>query len=167
MRRMVVTLATATFLVGSIHPIAAHESVSRHRDPRMDGLVDVWTSRRVLVHVTRHHHRVKIVVRGNLYADWELDAFVDSRGGPRGDFRLWAYQSLGTSGCGARELFGPPIMATCEPGTSYETTVWWSIRRSLLRPDKTIRWRIVTRYPGANPYPGPPEDTAPDTGWYR
>jgi hypothetical protein len=166
-RRTILTVAIALLLAGSGHPATAHESVSGHTDPRGDGLVDVWTTRRALVHVTRHHHRVRIVVHGDLYADWELEVFVDSRGGVRADYKLWAYNALGDVECGARKLFGPPIEARCDPGEPYETTVWWSIRRGLLDPDKRIRWRVVTYYPGADPYPGPPEDNAPDTGWYR
>jgi len=166
MRRWTLIVGVVGMIAFTTVPASSHESVVRFTDPHGDGLVDVWSTRKATIHVASHRHRIRIAVHGDLYADWHLFVFVDSRGGDRGDYKLWAYQDLGKSDCGARELFGPEIRSTCEPGSSYETTVWWSMRRSSLRPNKVIRWRAVTYYPGADPYPGPPEDNAPDTGWY-
>ena len=165
-RRWGLAVAIAGVVAVTALPASSHGSVVRFDDPHGDGLVDVWSTRKATVHTQSGRHRLRVRVHGDLYADWDLIVYVDSRRGDRGDFKFWAYQSLGKSDCGARRLYGPTIHVACEPGSSYETTVWWSVRRSVLHPDKRIRWRAVTFYPGANPYPGPPEDHAPDDGWY-
>ena len=150
-------------------PTAAHESRVRHTDPHEDGLVDVWSSAKVTIHEGPHDHRVRFKVHGNPYADWYIYVLVDSRRGDRADYKLWSYEDLGTSGCGGRRLFHEEIELNCRRVLEccYEVWLRWTIERKVLRPDKRIRWRVITYYPGADPYPGPPEDLAPDSGWYR
>jgi hypothetical protein len=116
-----------------------------------------------------HHHRTKFTVR-LVASDWHLAVFVDSRGGPRADFKLRAFEDLGTRGCSGRRRVGEEIDLRCGHRVAEfvgDWKAWWSIRRSVLEPTKRIRWRVVSDYPGG-PVPDVPEkDRAPDAGWFK
>jgi hypothetical protein len=165
--RTVLAALGVLLLVGE--PAAAHENSVRYRDPRMDAQADVWWSSKAKIHVTAADHRQRFQAYGWLGPDWSVEVFVDSRGGPRADFKLWSFEDLGTSGCGGRRLFGPRIAVRCDRvnvtvGATWK--LWWGMRRNVLRPTKPIRWRVTADYPG-EPVSGVPEiDTAPDRGWY-
>jgi hypothetical protein len=149
-------------------PAHGHESMRRFSDPTGDGQADITATAKAMVHKAPHHHRTKFTLR-LLAPDWHVTLRVDSRGGPRADFKLLASEDLGTSQCSGTRRGGEEIELRCGHRVAAfvgDWKAWWSIRRSVLDPTKRIRWRVVSDYPG-EPVPGVPEkDWAPDAGWY-
>jgi hypothetical protein len=167
-RRLGTLLLVPVLLIVPSAPAGSHETHVRYRDPRGDGQADVWWSSKAKIHVTSTDHRQRFKVAGLLGPDWSVRVFVDSRGGSRADFKLWAFEDLGTSGCGGRRLFGAAIAVRCDRVMPVvgKWRLWWGMRRGVLRPTKPISWRVITDYPGS-PIPGVPErDRAPNAGWY-
>ena len=168
-RRLWMLLTVLALLVGTSEPASSHETHARFNDARDDGQADVWWSTKAKIHVTRTDHRLRFKVYGFLGPDWSVELFADSRGGPRADYKLWAFEDLGTSECGGRRLFGSKIDVTCFSDVVSVAAEWklrWGMRRAVLRPTKPVRWRVITDFPG-NPAPGVPErDKAPNSGWY-
>jgi hypothetical protein len=151
-------------------PAYAHESSRRFRDPSGDGEADVRTTAKATIHKAPHHHRIRFNVR-IFGPDYHVWVFVDSRGDPRADFKLVAFEDLGLDGCRGKRVGGERIPLRCGLRRPVENNPslwqpWWSIRRSVLDPTKRIRWRVVSKYPG-DLFPDIPEvDRAPDDGWY-
>lgn len=159
-------LSVLALVIGPTASADAHETYVRHDDRHGDAVVDVrWTSKAKL-HISPTDHRQRFRVKGVLGGDWVVEVFVDSRGGPRADYKLWG-AALGPFECGGRRLFGSRISLRC--GSTevdfFTFSLWWGMRRGVLRPTKTIRWRIETHHP-ANPDPRAVEDRAPDGGFY-
>jgi hypothetical protein len=164
-RRSGLAVAVAAIVAVTALPASSHGSVVRFTDPRDDAFTDVWSTKKAIVH--DDPHRVRFQVRGNLGPDWYVFVLVDSRRGPKADYKLWWYEDLGTSGCGGRRLFREEIDVRCDRvivSTSAEWRVWWSMDRRALDPTKRIRWRIHTHYPGHVDHSE--DDRAPDSGWY-
>ena len=165
--RKVVTAAAATILLvlTGVSATAEHKTV-RHVDPHGDAYIDVWSTRKVKIH--RQPQRIRFTLYSEAWGpDWEISVYVDSRGGPRADFRLWNYESLGESDCGGNRHLGGEIddlrcaqdVMCCTTGT-----MWWEAPRASFNPTKPIRWRVRTHYPGATD--DSEDDLAPDSGWY-
>jgi hypothetical protein len=164
MRKLSAAVLVTLLIVTGSSASAVHRSVNR-TDPREDAFVDVWRTRKIPLH--RRPPRVLFKLYALLGPDWEVSVFVDSRGGPRADYRLWNFEDLGTSGCGGRRLFGREIDLRCGRrliGVSATGTLWWDVPRAELNPGKRIRWRIHTHYQGAPD--NRDDDLAPDSGWY-
>jgi hypothetical protein len=167
-RSALVAVALCVALVVLAASAHGHESSRRFSDPTGDGDADVLSTAKATIHKAPHHHRLRFNVR-ILGPDYHVWVFVDSRGDPKADFKLRAFEDLGTSGCSGKRVGGERIRLVCGRrvlGVN-DWKPWWSIRRSVLDPTKRIRWRVVSKYPG-NPdlFPSPEIDRAPDAGWY-
>jgi hypothetical protein len=148
-------------------PVSASHRLVRRTDPRGDAQPDVWRTTRANLHESRPH-RIRFKLFGNLGPDWQISVWVDSRGGPRAEYRLWNFEDLGTSGCGGKRLSDrEAIDLRCgrrQVECCFVGTLWWNMPRPELNPNKRFRWRIHTHYFG---FPDAThDDLAPDRGWY-
>lgn len=143
--------------------MTAHTRAVTRGDPPGDAVVDVQRTRKALIHVAEHRHRIKFSVLVDLPSYWIVKVFVDSRDDERRDVTLFASKVVGDPQCGARDHSGRVPMQ-CDPALNDPSKFWWSLRRGHLHPNKAIRWRIMTVDPGG--IEEPPDDLAPDVGWY-
>lgn len=171
MKGLAKPLAPASILLGLIlvltsWPASARHMTLRRSDPREDAYVDVWRSSQVRIH--HGPDRMLFRVSGSLGPDRTVGVFLDTRGGRRPEYRLWHWENLGPRRCGGHRIGGGRIEGLrCEilvdcctvPGV-----LRWTMPRKALAPNKQIRWRIHTHYPGDKD--GRQDDSAPDIGWY-
>jgi hypothetical protein len=161
-RTIAVALA-ATVVILTASPAPAGHRLIRRTDPWRDAFIDVLSTSKATVHRTDRRVWFRVRFTG---PDWQLQVFVDSRGGPRADYRLWNIEDLGTSECGGRRVSGDDIELRCGQrmiGVGLHV-VSWSIPRAQLRPEKRIRWRVHTHWQGHTNRDD--DDSAPDAGWY-
>lgn len=156
-------LSLVMLVVLSSFTAARAKPVVRRADPRGDanGFDVIRTT------AARIDHRLRFKVYGG-GPDWTLSVRIDSQGDARPDYRLWSFEDLGTSGCGAKRLVdgvvldvrcGRRMIECC-----YSIVLWWNVTWKLLEPEKSIRWRVHSHYPGATD--GKDDEFAPDAGWY-
>jgi hypothetical protein len=147
-------------------PASARHTTLRRSDPREDAYVDVWRSSQVRIH--HGADRMLFRVSGSLGPDRTVGVFLDTRGGPRPEYRLWHWENLGPRRCGGHRIGGGRIeRLRCEILVNCCTApgvLRWSMPRKALTPNKQIRWRIHTHYPGDTD--DQRDDFAPDIGWY-
>lgn len=164
MRKLTVAALAILVVATGSSATAEHKPIKR-ADPRKDAYIDVWRTTKVKSH--RRPYLVSFKVYGSLGPDRTVSVFVDSRGGPRAEFELWSFESLGNTGCGGERLFGDAIDVRCgfrRIECCYVGQLWWTVSRARLHATKVIRWRIHTHYPGATD--DSQDDLAPDSGWY-
>ena len=102
--------------------------------------------------------------------DWTVYVRLDTRGGPRAEYKLWDFEDLGAHSCGGRLTNGDPIKVRCgvlydAPKGTGRRMLTWSVPRPHLTVNKPIRWWIHTHYQG-DPDDSR-DDRAPDTAGTR
>jgi hypothetical protein len=166
--RAQVRTLTLALLVGVLVAVSlgADALAVTRRDTRGDAGTDVLRSRRWTESV-EGARLVRLAVTAILSDDWSVAVYLDTRGGPRADYRLRNFEAFGMGRCliwrlpegdGRRVQCGRTF--TDDP--SVPERLWWAVRKSNLAPNKPIRWRVHTRdlaFLGA-------DDHAPDRGWY-
>jgi hypothetical protein len=157
----VIVVLVGVALIWTGWPALAAQTPVKRTDPREDAFIDVRSTSKVTLMNRRVRFRVRFTG-----PDWKLNVLVDPRGGQRAEYKLSNVVALGPMTCGGRRLFDGEIELRCglrmlDVGAQ---VAWWSIPRAELRPDKRIRWRVHTFYPGAKDHDD--DDFAPDSGWY-
>jgi hypothetical protein len=163
LRTLTLTLLLGVLVAVLVGPRAV--AVTR-RDAIGDAGTDVLRSRRWR-EFDEGVSMVRLGVTAILSDDWSVVVFLDTRGGPKEDFRLRNFEAFGMGRCliwrlpdGAGRHV--PCGRTFTDDPSVPERLWWAVRKSELAPDRAIRWRIRTRdlaFQG-------PNDRAPDRGWY-
>ena len=162
--------ATAALFAFAISGSPALAYVDRGTDPR-DGagegtVVDIGRSIR-RVHPGEHGRRLSVVIVPYelAYNSYDLDVYLDSRGGHRADFRLSLDNTEGPLRCRLYRRGRHEPVARCRiiqgGGPADITRIKARLPARYVHPNKRIRWRIV-----APPLAVDWTDRAPDRGWY-
>ncbi|MGH2679563.1 MAG: hypothetical protein ACRDG8_03635 [Actinomycetota bacterium] len=161
MRGRTLTIAVVTtVLLAALAPTLL--AVTRTDRDDFEIAPDVHRSTKAVSQLADESWRLRLSVSGEVGPDYRLRVLLDTRGGPRADFVMFAtVRNLDLVTCGVRRLEGPLLRSNCDADPD---SVRWGVARRDLDKDKLIRWRIVA-------FGGPGftkvTDRAPDTGWYR
>jgi len=108
--------------------------------------------------------KVKVTAHERLGVWWYMEVFLDTRGGPEPDAKMFlANGDLSGRGCSIATLRGPDHWRR---GRFRQHHRWTScrVRAGFVKPDKRIRWRIVS--PSGYEEPESTTERAPNHGWY-
>jgi hypothetical protein len=122
------------------------------------------TTRRVALAGDGRVLKIKVRAYEDLGVWWRMEVLLDSRRGPRFDFRLVLRNGdVGGSGCSLDRRGGGDDFIEGSFRQAGDRTRC-TVPARLVDPDKRIRWRI--RSPSGYDEPESVTERAPDHGWY-
>jgi hypothetical protein len=162
MRRSAFVLVAAAIAAWLLALPALAFIVIRHDPNDFEIAPDVHATAKRVFQAADGAWRLRISASGDLGPDHRLKVLLDTRGGPKAEFAMWATVSnLDLVSCGVRRIGGATIEANCDADPFRAR---WGVARRDLHHDKVIRWRIVAR--AVPDLGGSVTDLAPDSGWY-
>jgi hypothetical protein len=165
-RRGLILMMAFAFLTTIASAGSSIAYVDSGTDPQEGVETDISSSRRWVRHTDEGR---RLVVTVGFYStannNFSIKITLDSRGGHRPDFFVFADNSTGQHICRVHKYGGShPVVSSCELRVNDPVSVQVARVRVAardVRPDKQIRWRVMSL-----PLSDDSTDRAPNAGWY-